>query len=364
MSLFADTEASFVERFAKTDHAVRSGIKTGLHRGCQVYVSHQGEPVANVGLGEAADGVTMTAQALNLWRSSGKPMTAAAVLRVLEQTGAGVDELVRTHIPEFADESIRIIDLLTHTSGLPNTDVGWPNATWDEIVTSICGMNRDPSVAAAYSYFATWFLLGEILRRRDCEGRSFADLMRATVFEPLDMLNTWNGMSAETWSQLSNRIAEVETITLSGRRRTELLHEEAFCTQASPGANLRSTARDVGRFFEALHGGEYFASPETLSQMVHPHRVDLVDATFKAKVRMGLGVVLASDDPTVPYGFGDHCSPQTYGHGGAQCAMAFCDPAHELVVAWAVNGFPGEPKHQHRNRAINSAIYEDLGLAS
>jgi CubicO group peptidase (beta-lactamase class C family) len=55
-------------------------------------------------------------------------------------------------------------------------------------------------------------------------------------------------------------------------------------------------------------------------------------------------------------------SPDTFGHGGAQCAMAFCDPGHKLVVAWAANGLCREPQHQRRNRAINEAIYEDLHL--
>jgi len=67
---------------------------------------------------------------------------------------------------------------------------------------------------------------------------------------------------------------------------------------------------------------------------------------------------------TVPYGYGPHCSPRTFGHGGSQCSIGFCDPEHCLVVAWVCNGRCGEGRHQRRNRAINTAIYEDLGLAT
>ncbi len=42
--------------------------------------------------------------------------------------------------------------------------------------------------------------------------------------------------------------------------------------------------------------------------------------------------------------------------------MGFCDPDTKLVVAWAANGFCGEGQHQRRNRAINEAVYQDLGL--
>ena len=290
-------------------------------------------------------------------------MTAAALLRLTEVADIELHDTVQKHLPEFSDGSIRIQELLTHTSGLPNADVGWPDREWTDIIAQICQLRRDPDVKAAYSYFVTWFLLGEIARRRSGFG-SFGEMMSTRIFEPLGMQRSWIGMPSATWHKNADDIAEVETITLSGRRRSEQLHELRFCAPASPGANLRSTARDVGRFLEALQGCEYFENAATLELMTQPHRIDLVDETFKAKVRMGLGVVLASDDTAVPYGFGDHCSSRTYGHGGAQCAMAFCDPEHELVVAWVVNGFPGEPRHQERNRAVNSAIYQDLSLAS
>ena len=353
-------DSGLAESLPRTARVLSDGIESGLHRGGQVYVSFRGEPVVNAGVGEAAAGQPMTRTTLNLWRSSGKPMTAAALLRVFEERGLDVTDLVQSHLPEFAPPDVRIVDLLAHNSGLPNEQLGWPAASWNEIVAKACQLRRDPSVKAAYSYSATWFLLGEVLRRLVGADQSYAEIMRSSVFEPLGMHDTWNGMSADVWAENQHRIAEQDTVMPGGRRRAERLHQQASCVAASPGSNLRSTARDVGRFYEALHGGEYFRKPTTLAKMTTAHREGVTDATFKADVRVGLGVILASPDPNVPYGFGDHASGQTYGHGGAQCAMAFCDPLSELVVAWVVNGFPGEPKHQARNRAINTAIYEDL----
>lgn len=350
------------DKLPQTHRILREGIDAGLHRGAQVYVSVRGDGLVDAALGEAAAGKAMTPQTLNLWRSSGKPMTAAALLRVFEELGLKVTDSVQSHLPDFASPHVRVCDLLTHTSGLPNEQLAWPTASWGDIVHAVCRLQPDPNVRAAYSYTATWFLLGEILRLR-AGSNQYAELMRSAVFVPLGMENTWNGMPDDVWAANSNRIAELETVMLGGRRRTERLHQQEYCRAPSPGSNLRSTARDVGRFYEALQNDEYFRDSETLASMTKVHREGLIDETFRAEVRMGLGVILASSDPEVPYGFGDHCSGRAYGHGGAQCAMAFCDPEHNLVVAWVVNGFPGEPKHQARNRAINSAIYEDLGLA-
>lgn len=91
----------------------------------------------------------------------------------------------------------------------------------------------------------------------------------------------------------------------------------------------------------------------------------MFDHTFKHVMDWGLGFILDSKQygsDTVPYGYGDHASPRTFGHSGAQSACAFADPEHDLAVAWLCNGLPGEARHQLRQRAINNAIYEDLGL--
>jgi CubicO group peptidase (beta-lactamase class C family) len=64
----------------------------------------------------------------------------------------------------------------------------------------------------------------------------------------------------------------------------------------------------------------------------------------------------------MPYGYGRKASPNTFGHSGNQSSCAFADPVHRLAVAWLTNGMPGERRSQQRQRAINNAIYEDLGL--
>ncbi len=359
-------------RLKRTTDVIMSGIREGLHRGGQLYVSLRFEVVANTGFGAARSNVPMMHDTLNVWRSAGKPIAAAAVLRLQDFGRLTIEDPVSRHLPQFPHEDVRILDLLTHTSGLPNRPLDWPAASWDEIVDAVCAFPRDPNLGAAYSYHATWFLLGEILRRHDAAGRTWSEILRSDILEPCQLHDVWNGMSQEVWQQLAPRMARQETILLAGRRREEPLHTPEYCMAASPGANLRSTARDAGRFYELLmRGGESengfrLLQPETVRLMTTPHRIGQTDATFRHVVDMGLGVITDSNRygaDTVPYGYGRWCSAATFGHGGAQCAMAFCDPERQLVVAWVVNGFPGEARHQARNRAINEAIYADLGLA-
>ena len=139
----------------------------------------------------------------------------------------------------------------------------------------------------------------------------------------------------------------------------------------SPGSSFRAPARELGRFYEMLLAGGEWAGQRLLSHdlvraMATRQRRDQFDLTFQHRVDFGLGVILDSNHhgrETVPYGFGRHCSPETFGHGGAECAIAFADPRHELVIAVAANGRPGEAAHHVRHREICSAIYKDLGLA-
>ena len=104
---------------------------------------------------------------------------------------------------------------------------------------------------------------------------------------------------------------------------------------------------------------------QVLDEMTGPQRVGALDLTFGAVVDFGLGFVL--NTPTrsgvpMPYGYGRHAGIRTFGHSGRQCACAFADPEVGLAVAWCFNGVPGERVHQVRQREVNEAVYEDLGL--
>jgi CubicO group peptidase (beta-lactamase class C family) len=123
----------------------------------------------------------------------------------------------------------------------------------------------------------------------------------------------------------------------------------------------------LGKFYESLLGlGTQLLKGETIAEFTQRHRVGLFDHTFQHVIDFGLGFIVNSNGygvETVPYGYGRHASDEAFGHSGAQSSCAFADPAHQLAVAWSCNGLPGERLHQRRAREINSAIYEDVGLA-
>ncbi len=361
-----------VSDFPKTAAAVQHGIERRQHTGVQIYVSVAGQCLLNVGFGMAAVNQPMTPSTMMLWRSAGKPLTSAAILRLCEQGRVRLnttlaDVISATRGLVISDVTIR--QILTHTSGLPLIETGWPHCTWDDTLARIYGI-RSLIPGSAYQPQATWFLLGEILQRVDSRQRSFSTILAEDLLALIGIDDVWCGPAANHLKALADRLPEF-SVTDRGKMVRSDHSAELWLTQPSPGGNFRGPVRELGRFYEMLLNGgvnstgKTVLQSETVAGMTCSQRTGMYDDTMQHVVDLGLGLFLDSNrygTNTVPYGFGKYCSSRTFGHGGAQCAMGFCDPAHKLVVTWAANGFCNEPQHQRRNRAINEAVYEDLSL--
>ena len=120
--------------------------------------------------------------------------------------------------------------------------------------------------------------------------------------------------------------------------------------------------RELARLYEALlnngqRGETRILSPQTVQAITSRHRTGMFDETFQTHVDWGLGFNI---DGIL---YGRHCSPRTFGHGGAQSSVGFTDPEHDLVVACVTNGMAEARLHYQRFSRIASAIYLDLGLA-
>src|SRR6185437_5905388 len=94
-------DTDFRESFPQSSAVIDQGIERGLHTGCQIYVSRHGKVLADAAIGTSRAGNSMTLDTINLWLSSGKPLTAAAVLQAWERNDLRLDDRVTRFIPEF-----------------------------------------------------------------------------------------------------------------------------------------------------------------------------------------------------------------------------------------------------------------------
>ena len=357
-------------RWPETSRILESGIRQGWHSGAQLSASVEGQTF-ELTLGEASPGIPLTPDSVGPWLSACKPMTAVALARLVESGKLDWDETVISRIPEFGGggkESITLRHILTHTGGFRGADRCDPSRTWEESVAYSCASELETAwvigETGGYHANGSWFILGEIVQR--ASGRPFHDWMSSEVFTPLGIQDAWFGVGPSTRSGIGDRWITMERTGNAGRSRDPVLNDPLVASRCRPGSGLRASARALRRFYEGLlQPPAGWLSSSTVANLTRPHRYGVFDRTFMAVIDFGLGFILNSDRPgqrPAPYGYGPHAVPRTFGHSGNQSSCAFADPERDLAVAWLCTAMPGEPAHQQRQREINAAIYQDLGL--
>lgn len=358
---------------------IQQGIDAQLHRGAQLCVSREGETIAQLALGEASAGQSMADDSIALWMSSGKPITAAAILQLAEQGELDLEDAVAHYIPLFAAHGksyITIRHLLTHTAGIRTARFKFPQDDWDTIIAGICDAQPewDAGEQGGYHTQTTWFLLGELVHL--IAGRTIDQYAREEIFLPLGMTDSWLGMPPETYRgyEQAGRLLDMPN-TATGEPKPAPMTSFDWSTRPRPGGNCMGPVYELVAFYEMLlqggeRGGTRILKEETVAQMTHRQRDDMFDHTFKQTVDWGLGLAINSVHHApnntwhrIPYGYGPHATKNTFGHGGAQSSIAFADPEHQLAVAIAFNGMPGEARHQQRVNPILEALYNDLNIA-
>ncbi|QDU60810.1 Esterase EstB [Planctomycetes bacterium Pan216] len=355
---------------------IEEGIASGLHLGAQLYVSHRGRVVTDLALGESSPGTPMTPDSIMVWLSATKPMVAVMFAKLWTEGLVALDAPVADVVPEFAQhgkETITFRHLLTHTAGLRPVKLRRDAMSFEEQVEAVCATtikpNWRPGYRAAYDPQFTWLILGEAIRR--LRQRPLSDVLRKELFEPLGMSDCWLGMPDDIFDAVESRIGAMPR-TDGGTAVGSTLSTRAACTDVWPAGGAYGPMRQLANFYEMLlrrgeHEGTAFLSSPLVEAITARHRVRLLDENFKEVIDWGLGFVLDSkraDQHDLPYGYGPHASPRTFGHSGYQSSCAYADPEHDLVVAFVFNGMPGEGNHRRRARELNEAIYVELGLGS
>ena len=385
--LMDDALTELRERMPKTASALEEGLGR-THLGAQVYVSLQGDIVADAALGQSRPGVAMGRDTLVLWMSMGKPITAILLAKLVDGGHLNVHQPVADVIEEFGDggkESITLAHLLTHTGGFRNVGSNWSTEDWDGVIARISASPLEeewvPGETAGYHVASSWYILAEVARRTFASldfaaAGDMRALYRHEIFEPLGMNDCWIGMPRHTWIDYGTRIGLTYDTSKEEPRPMPFPNSEQGSTLCRPGGNARGPVNQLGRFYETLLHDRgnldslttqvadlKLLSAETARLFTARHRVGMKDRTFGAEIDWGYGFLIPPEDGRrVPYGYGPHASPEAFGHSGNQSSCAFADPKHGLVACWATNGLPGELAHQKRQRAINAAIYEDLDL--
>ncbi len=302
-----------------------------------------------VGFADIAGKKPMKADSLFWIASQSKPITAAALMILVDEGKVSLDDPVAKHLPEFKDlriqvgkgkdaklekpkAAVTVRHCLAHTSGMPFSSAAEkPTLDALPLKDAVASYVKTPLLTepgTAYRYSNAGInTAGRIIEV--VSGMPYETFLDKRLFGPLGMKDTTFWPSEEQLRRLAtayrpgkDKMGLVETkisqlkYPLNDRKRGPM-----------PGGGLFSTADDVGRFCRMMlnkgtFGGKRILSEESVKQLTSKQTGTLKEA----------------------YGLGFSTSGGVFGHGGAMATNMSVDTGRGLVLVWLVqhSGYPAD----------------------
>src|SRR5262249_47003730 len=277
-----------------------------------ILVARRGTTVLHKGFGQAAG----QANSVFLVASITKPVTAAALMILVERGKVSLREPVSTYLPDFQGgerSKARVLDLLAHTSGLPdmlpeNTELRRRHAPLSEFVKRSYTTPLLFTPGTAFRYQSMGILLAaEIVER--ISGMSLREFERKEIFEPLGMQRSALGlgrMRTRDTVQIQETGDSKEAASWGG-------NSEYWRNMGHPWGGMHTTTKDLATLLQTfLNGGAYsgkrILSPAGVAAMIS-------DQNSQLNAPWGIGWALGRSRAWNE--FGDLISPRTFGHAGA-----------------------------------------------
>jgi CubicO group peptidase (beta-lactamase class C family) len=321
----AQTRADLpVEKLREVDRIVTSEMSRTGAPGVSVAVLMDGSVrYANgFGLADLENSVPATADTVYRLASISKPITATAVMQLVEQGRIELDAPLRRYVPGFPEKEwpVTIRQLLGHLGGIRSYlgDEMRSTRHYTDSISPLDIFQRDPLIAepgTRYAYTTYGFnLLGAAVE--SASGMKFPEYLKRYIFEPAGM----------------DRI-RVDDVYAIIPHRAEGYHKRADGTLENstladtsnkiPGGGLCSTVWDLARFASAIMSGK-LVRPETFEEMSTPQRT--------------------RDGTSTGYGYGFGISERDgfrfVTHGGGQpqvSTMLAMIPERRFAVVWMCN---------------------------
>ncbi len=288
-----------------------------------------------------------------------KLFTAIAAVQLIEDGRIGLHAPVAKYIPQFASHGkgdITILNLLTHTSGLPADPdpslCDYP--TGDQRWAAVYGITPIAPVNSTYLYADTnMMVLGKVIET--VTGTTLDRVIAQRITGPLGMTETMFNPPAS----LRPRIAaeEYQLTTSRGIVWGSVHDENAYCLGGVSGhAGIFSTAYDLAILAQALLNGGRYGRARILSENSVRQLFTNYNQAFPGHAH-GLGFEL--DQPRYMDALS---SPVTAGHTGFTGTSIVIDPRNHSFVILLTNRV-----HPSRNWGSNNpsraAVARDLALA-
>jgi len=353
----------------RTADYLAAEIDEGLMaRGAQVHALVDGEVVLDLAVGD--DGLGRPLQTDTVFRvyCTIKPVTAVALAALVENGLLDLDAPLDRIVPGLSclEGGVTARHVLTHTAGLHTTSAMELEMLPPERRVDHLRKVRRPTgwrlgQDAAYSEQVGWTVLG--LAIEALTGKPLRASLRERVLDPLDLTDTWVGMTEADHARVHDRLGV--NVDLRKDATFPLLWERSptACLMANAAHGGYSTATDLARFYaallERLAGSESAALPSSsaLADFTSSARGPMWDPVLDRECDYGLGFMV--DLPT--HHFGRTPSPSAFGHSGiVGSSFAWADPERGLAVGVVINGITDPETSFMRRPALIRAMTDDI----
>lgn len=376
------------ERLKRIHEMVLRRVGEGMISGAVTAVSRKGKLVhfEAHGLMDIESKKPMTKDALFHLASTTKPVTAVAILILMEEGKLHLTDPVSKYIPEFremkvavkaesgevtlvpAQRGITIHDLLTHTSGLGAGGAG--NAEFQKVMKTrqptdtlasfiprlgAVPMDYQPGAQWRYSGLAGFDTLGRIVEI--ASGMKFDEFLRNRLFLPLGMTNTWFAVPE---SEAARRVT-IYRRTVNGLEKMPARPQIGGPNYPSGAGGLTSTASDYLKFAQMLCNGgtlnsKRILSPWTVDLMMSNNVGDLFNGQIGRPPKgMGFGlggeVVVSAVDAKLRKPDG------SFGWDGAFGTYWYVNRKHQIAAVLFIQT-PGRAIHHDFDNALSQAVID------
>ena len=272
-----------------------------------------------------------------------KPITCAGVMILVDEGRVSLIDPVEKYLPEFkglkvnpcgslsglncdgvpATRPINILDLMSHTSGLPGSAPG--GGTPSTLAERVAGVSRatllfQPGTAWNYSNIGI-ASLGRIIEV--ATGQPYDRFLEERIFRPLEMKDTVFFVPEDK----AKRVASVYTYEPGGLKKVPM----AVAKFPAPEGGLLSTTGDIARFHQMMLNKGTLDGQRILSAAA----VEAMTTSYTGEMKAGFA-------PGVGHGFGFEVVREALGtyrynsigsfvKGGAYRTYGWVDPAKDLV---------------------------------
>jgi CubicO group peptidase (beta-lactamase class C family) len=308
--------------------------------------------VVTTGFADIAAKRPMEANTLFWIASQSKPITATAVMMLVDDGKIKLDDPIEKYLPEFRGQMViaekdgdhlllkkpaRVVtirDTLNHMSGMPfKSAVEEPTLDGLLLATAVKSyamtpLQTEPGTKYQYSNAGinTAARIIEVV-----SGQKYEDFMQERLFGPLGMKDTTFWPNEEQAARVAKSYRpNMEKTDLAEFKISQLIYplSDTARRYPMPAGGLFSTANDVALYCRMLLNGGELNGKRFISE----------DSLRELSTRQTPETVKES------YGLGFSVSPDSFGHGGAHATNMEVRPKKGIVIVWMVQhaGFVGD----------------------